>query len=170
MSQTNSAELTSRYRTALLSIIAMLALTILLVALAFGHVRFPLPASLNSPSLSIALWIAILIFGLGAVALRRTKFSAMRLQDIADLKGLSGLLQTLQKTTMLVALIGGAIALMGYFLSVMSGEPTDMLKAGVVAAAVLLHSYPRRAAWLRVAQATQQPGGLDAPPAKGTPA
>jgi hypothetical protein len=48
-----------------------------------------------------------------------------------------------------------------------------MLKAGVIAIAILLYTYPRRAAWQRVLQATQTRTGLTTdgvPPAKGTPA
>ncbi len=164
-------ELERRHRSAVLSIAAMGVLTALLVVLAYADVRPPLPASLHNPTVQGALWLSILFFGLGAIALRRARFSAVRLQAITDLRGISGLLATLQRTTRLVAWCGGAIALAGYLLASLQGDTGYMLKAAVVAVAVLLYCYPRRSAWQRVVAATQTPGGLTATsPVKGTSA
>jgi len=101
-------------------------------------------------SLVMALWIAILICGLGAFVLRRTKFAAMRLKDIAALKGMSGLLKTLQDTTVQVACIGGAIGLMGFMLVILSGDWTFTFRAIGVSVIVLIYGYPFRSAWERV--------------------
>jgi hypothetical protein len=83
----------------------------------------------NDPSLIMGLWIAILVFGLGAFVLRRTRFAAMRLKDIAALKGMSGLLKSLHDTTIQIAFIGGAIALMGFIVTILTGDWTSMLRA-----------------------------------------
>ena len=104
----------------------------------------------RDPSLGVGLWIAILVFGLGAFVLRRTKFAAMRLKDIAALKGMSGLLKTLQDTTVQVASIGGAIGLMGFMLVILSGDWTYTLRAIGVSIIVLFYGYPFRSAWERV--------------------
>lgn len=171
MAEVDESELARRHRSALLSVAAMFALTVLLCVLAFADVQPPLPASLHNSSVQGVLWLSILFFGLGAIALRRARFSAIRLQTIADLRGISGLLATLQRTTRLAAWCGGACALAGYLLTSLQGDTGYMLKAAVVAVAVLLYCYPRRSAWQRVAAATQTPGGLTAPPpAKGTSA
>jgi len=74
----------------------------------------------------------------------------MRLKDIAALKGLSGLLKTLQDTTIQVACIGGAIALMGFVITIMTGDWTSMLRSGGVSAIVLVYCFPFRSAWERV--------------------
>ena len=99
----------------------------------------------------MGLWIAILVCGLGVFVLRRTRFSAMRLKDIAAVKGPSALLKTLQGTTIQVASIGGAIALMG-FIAVMISAPFDwtyMLRAAGASAIVLIYCFPFRSAWER---------------------
>ena len=106
----------------------------------------------NDPSLIMGLWIAILVFGLGAFVLRRTRFAAMRLKDIAALKGMSGLLKSLHDTTIQIAFIGGAIALMGFIVTILTGEWTSMLRAAGVSAIVLIYGYPFRSAWERVAR------------------
>src|SRR5205085_11970027 len=105
-----------------------------------------------APSSTIALWIAILVFGLAAFVLRRTRFATIRLKDIAALKGVSGLLKTLQDTTVQVACIGGTIALMGFMLVILNGDWTYMLRAAGVSAIVLIYCYPFRSAWERAAR------------------
>lgn len=171
MAENRGDELARRHRVAATTVSALITFTLLLVALAYAGVRFRLPAGLLNPTFYGALWIVILILGLGAIALRRTRFNAMRLQDVAAYQGASGLVRSLHKTTVLVACIGGAIGVIGFLLAVRSGWPSDMLKAGVIAVAILLYAYPRRSAWERVAAATQRPGGLAAePPTEGTTA
>ncbi|HXI25585.1 MAG TPA: hypothetical protein VNG71_17090 [Pyrinomonadaceae bacterium] len=124
-----------------------LVLDIMLVAIAyFAADRFYRP---GAPSTIMGLWIAVLVFGLGAFVLRRTRFATMRLKDIAALKGTTGLLKTLQDTTLQIAFIGGAIALMGFLITMMRGDWTDMLRAGGVSAIVLIYSYPFRSSWQR---------------------
>lgn len=170
MSEKTVEELTRRHRAAAMMVSASVTLTLTLVALAYAGVR-PL-VNFISPTSYVALWIVILFIGLGAIALRRMRFGALRLQTIADVKGASALLATLQKTTVLVALSGIIIAVIGYLIFILTNDPFQMIKAGIIALAVLLYTYPRRAAWQRTLQATQTTDGLttDGEPAKGTPA
>jgi hypothetical protein len=175
MAEKTSDELTRRHRAAAGVVSVFITLTLALVALAFGLAYAgmrPRLAGLLNPTMYGALWIAIAGLGLGAIALRRMRFGALRLQTIAEARGASALLATLQKTTALVALFGLAIALVGFLLFLRSTDQWDMLKAGVIAVAILLYTYPRRAAWQKVWQATQTTEGLttDGTPAKGTTA
>src|SRR5438045_9125771 len=100
----------------------------------------------------MCLCISVLACGLVAYVHRRTRFAAMRLKDIAALKGISGLLKTLQDTTIQIAFIGGAIALMGFMLVILNGDWTYMLRAAGVSAIVLIYCYPFRSAWERAAR------------------
>jgi hypothetical protein len=172
MAEKTSDELTRRHRAAATIVSVFITFTLALVALAYADVRLRLPVSLLNPTWYGALWIVVAGLGLGAIALRRMRFGALRLQTIAEAKGESALLATLHKTTVLVALFGLAIALVGYLLFMRSADPWDMLKAGVIAVAILLYTYPRRSAWERVRQATQTTRGLTTggTPAKGTTA
>jgi hypothetical protein len=99
-----------------------------------------------------ALRIAILVFALGAIVIRRTRYNAIRLQDIAALKGMSGLLATLQNTSIQIALMAIAIALMGFIGTILSGSYSEMLRAGVISLVLLAHGYPRKSSWQRVAR------------------
>jgi len=95
------------------------------------------------------LWIAILVFGLGAFVIRRTKFAAMRLTDIAAVKGVSALLKTLQDTTFKSPPSRSDRA-DGFVITILTADWTNMLRAGGVAAIVLIYCYPFRGAWQRV--------------------
>ena len=145
-------ELTRRHRTATLVVAGFLVLDIALVAIAFFAIdRIFRPGDpARDAGLVMGLWIAVLVFGLGAFVTRRTKFAAMRLKDVAAVKGLSGLLKTLQDTTIQVACIGGAVALMGFVITILTGDWTNMLRAGGVSAIVLIYCFPFRSAWERV--------------------
>jgi FtsH-binding integral membrane protein len=169
MTQIDERELERGHRKARSFVHGLITLSLLLVALAFAGVRFNPPQSWLDPNLYRAIWIVVLFLGLGAVVLRRVRSNAARLQDVAGVFGQSALVASLVKTTLFVAALGGLAALLGYAAYLLSGDPSDALKAGVVGVAVLLYCYPRRAAWRRVLEASQQPGGIPGPsPAKGT--
>lgn len=159
-------ELTRRHRAAVQVVVGVFVVTVVLMAIALAGLF--VGALGRNPALEGALLIAIVFLGIGAVVYRRTRFSAMRLQDIAALRGASGLMETLQKTTVHVALIGGAISIMAFVVSAMSGFGWDMLRLGVIAVAVLLYAYPRRASWERVVRATESTSADAERAAKGS--
>lgn len=164
--KTAGEELERSYRAAMMTVLGFIALTILLIIIAFlatnAITRY------GDPWLIGALRIAILVFGLGAIVLRRTKFARMRLQDIAGVRGVEGLLLALKRGTIELASIGGACALMGFVATILSGEPFEMLRAGIVALAVLLYSFPKKGAWRRLIEGLQRQGVADEAQAKGT--
>jgi O-antigen/teichoic acid export membrane protein len=164
--ENNQDELKRRHRAAAATVAGFVLLTLVLLAVAFVGKNFIYRR--GDPALVGILWIAIVVFGIGSLALRRTKFSAMRLQDIAALRGISGLLKTLQGTTVQVACLGGAIALMGFIITMLTGDAWDMARAGGVALIVLFYCYPRRSAWQKVVRGIEQTGDANAPPAKGS--
>lgn len=144
--QTN--ELSQRHRTATIFVVGFVALNFVLLIVAYLAAEKMVRT--GDPSIIMALWIAILVFGLGAFVLRRTRFAAMRLKDIAALRGTSGLLKTLQDTTIQLAFLGGAIALMGFVWAMLTRDWTNMLRAAGVSVIVLIYGYPFRSAWERV--------------------
>jgi len=71
----------------------------------------------------------------------------MRLQDIGSLQGPVGLLATLQRTTLQVALLACLIALIGFAGTLFTSNDFYTYAGSVVAIAVLLYAYPVRRAW-----------------------
>jgi fucose 4-O-acetylase-like acetyltransferase len=144
------SELVRRHKAVARTVKALLLAVILLCVLAFVSRRFL--TEHPNPSLHMAVLIMILGLGLGAIAFRRTRFNPMRLQDIAGIRGTSGLLITLQRTTLQIALIGTASAVVGFVATLLTGDDSYTYRAGLVAVAVLLYCYPIRGSWERAVQ------------------
>ena len=145
------AELLRRHKSTVTTVLSLLVGVILLSVLALVSQKFL--TQRNNSSLNMAFRISIPILGLGAIALRRTRLANMRLQDIAAIRGASGLIATLQKTALLMALIGVVIAIIGFVSTLMSGDVWYTYTAGVVAAAVFLfYGYPVRSSWEQAIQ------------------
>jgi FtsH-binding integral membrane protein len=128
-------------------VLGLLVATVLLSVLAF----LAKPYFTEKPNvvLDMAVRIVILVLGLGAVVWRRTKFQTMRLQDITGLTGVTGLLKTLEKTTIQLALLGAAIAIMGFIATLMTGNERYTYWAGAIAVIVFVYCYPTKQSWLR---------------------
>ena len=155
------AELDRRHKAASTTVAGFLTATILLCLVSFiGKSLF---RQQDNPPLDITLRITILVLGLGSIAWRRTKFSTMRLKDIGALQGPSGLLSTLERTTLQIAFLAAAIAAIGFVATLLTGNDFYTYGAGAVAVAVLLYCYPTKISWIRTIQ-------LFAPKTDSTPA
>jgi len=141
------AELVRRHKAAATTVLGLLVAAVLLSVLAFlGRPYF---TEKPNPPLDIAVRIIILVLGLGAVVWRRTKFQPMRLQDIVGLAGVSGLLKTLEKTTLQISLLGAAIALIGFISTLVTGNERYGYWSGAIAIIVFIYCYPTKSSWLR---------------------
>ncbi len=148
-------ELEQRHRTALILVVGFIILDSLLLAIAyFAAERL---TTLGDPSIIMALWIGILLCGLGAFILRRTRFATMRLKDIAALRGASGLIKSLQQTTIQVAVLGGAVGVMGFGWAMLTRDWTNMLRAAGVSVVVLIYCFPFRSTWERAVRMLAPP-------------
>ena len=141
------AELARRHKAAATTVLGLLVATILLSVLAFLGKPYFTPN--DNSAINMAVRIVILILGLGAVVWRRTKFQPMRLQDIFGLAGVSGLLKTLEKTTIQLALLGAAIASIGFIATLVTGNEWYTYLGCAVAILVFVYCYPTKQSWLR---------------------
>ena len=147
MAPTAQDELARRHRAATTVVLIFFILDALLVAIAyFAATKIFRPAD---PKIAMGLWLVILVCGLGVFVLRRTRFSAMRLQDLAAVKGISAVLATLQGTTIQIAAIAGAIGLLGFMITIITADWSNMLRAAGVSVIVLIYCYPFKSAWER---------------------
>jgi hypothetical protein len=144
------SELVQRHKAAARTVSALLIAVVLLCVLAFVSRKFL--TEQNNPALHMTILITILVLGLGAIAFRRTRFATMRLQDIASLRGPSGLLITLQRTTLQIAFIGSITAVIGFVATLLTGNDSYTYRAGLVAGAILLYCYPVRRSWEKAVQ------------------
>jgi hypothetical protein len=89
----------------------------------------------------------VLFIAVGTFILRRMFFSWERLKNIALLKGVPGLLRTLQRNSVILGVFALAVAVVGFLISSFSGSSSDMFRAGVIALVVFLINFPRKKVW-----------------------
>lgn len=150
------AELARRHKAAARTVVGLIIATVLLSVVAFVT-RPYLPEQPPNPPLDKAVRIVVLILGLGAIAWRRTKFSTIRLQAITGLAGPSGLIRTLEKTTLQIALIAVAIAVIGFITTLVLGNELYTYWSGAIALVVLVYGYPTKSSWGRTLQRFTEP-------------
>jgi hypothetical protein len=143
-------ELLRRHKAASTTVIGLLIGTVLLCVIAYLSRGFL--AQQNNPSLDIGVRIVIMIFGLGSIVLRRTRFATMRLQDIGGVGGPTALLKTLEKTTLQVALIAASLSILGFVATLLTANDFYAYGAGLIAVVILLYCYPTKTSWIRTIQ------------------
>ncbi|MEJ7709138.1 MAG: hypothetical protein WKF84_04595 [Pyrinomonadaceae bacterium] len=121
-------EFSSRYNFSVKFVYAIITLTPVLVALAFAGL-YPRFNSFD-PNLFIALRIAILFFGLGAVVVRRTRLNAARLVLSHRLRGASGLPRFATENNNYRGHFAGAIAVMAFIIAMRTGRRFRCTAAG----------------------------------------
>ena len=146
-SQDAQDELTRRHKAAATTVLGLVVATILLSVVAY--LGKPYFSELESRPIDWAFLILVLMLGLGAVAWRRTKFAPARLQDIAGLYGVSGLVKTFEKTTLQLAILAAGIAIIGFVATLMTGQEFYTYRASAIAILVLAYSYPTKSSWIR---------------------
>ncbi len=107
----------------------------------------------GNETLTTFLWVAILALAFSSFLLRRMVLAPATLRDTATLKGASGLLQSLQTKTILLAGLGDAIAVLGFVISLASGNYSDMIRAALVAVIIFFINFPRKSSWSKLALA-----------------
>lgn len=148
VSPENLAGLERRYRITAFIVLAQIFLTIVLIVAAYFAA--PLSGKSISQNSLTTLWVAIIFIAIGAFVLRRMFFRWDRLKDIALLKGISGLLATLQTNAIILGALAEAIAVAGFVIAVLGGEAFEMLRAGIVALIAFIINFPRKSVWEKI--------------------
>ena len=141
-------ELDKRFRVAVIIVASQIASTLAFAIIAFLFVRSaenPAPFETLMP-----LWVGVLFIAVGAFLLRRILFNWERLKNAALLKGVSGLLQTLQKNAILLGAMAESIAILGIVIAFLSGSNWEMLRAGAISLVVFAINFPRKSVWTKI--------------------
>lgn len=147
ISADNRTELEKRYRIAAFIVIAQIVSTLFLIVIAFFTARSGASAATQPIS---TLWIIILFIAVGSFILRRFFFNWEKLKNTAILKGVCGLIKSLQTNSIILSSIGELIAVVGFFSAMLEGDKWNMLRAGVVAIIVFLANFPRKSNWEKI--------------------
>jgi hypothetical protein len=73
-----------------------------------------------------------------------------RLKDAAILKGISGLLQILQKNAVLLGAMAELVTILGVVIAFLSGNRWEILRAGAVSLVVFAIIFPRKSVWTKI--------------------
>jgi len=154
LSAENLADLEKKYQTTAIIIIAQIFTLLVLIV----SVWFLAPDSQNpiSQQTLILLWAAIIFVALGTFILRRLLFRWDRLKDITLLKGVSGLLKTLQVNAIILVALAETIAIFGLVIAVLSGETFEIFRAGLVSLILFWLNFPRKSVWQKIVANLQE--------------
>lgn len=142
-------ELEKRYRTAAFIVAGQIVLTIVFIVTAW--IIAPASQKMVSSNDLMPFWVGALFIAIGSFVLRRMLFRWDRLRDIVLLKGVFGLLRDLQKNAILLGAMAELIALIGFVVAFISGNPYEMLRAGAISLVVFLINFPRKSVWKQIA-------------------
>ncbi len=140
-----AGELGKRYRATSLIVVGQIVATLSLIGIAWLIApRIDLDITQQTTT---ALWVLIIFAVIGVFLLRRILFNWQRLGNINLTKGVSGLLSALQTHTILLGVLTEVIAIVGFLISVMTGDKFEMFRAGAIALIVFLMIFPRKKMW-----------------------
>lgn len=150
----NLAELEKRYRITVFLVFAQILVTVILTAAAWFVVS-ETEISQSDQSLT-TLWVAILFIAAGSFVLRRLFNSWERLKNAALLKGISGVLGVLQKNAIILGALAEIISIIGFIITIFSGNSWDMFRAAAIALVVFFINFPRKKVWKTVVTNLQE--------------
>lgn len=143
--------LVKRHRAAATTVLSMLVGVILLSLVAyFVRDRFTFR---EDKSIDLAFRVVVLVLGLGSIYWRRRSLTAPRLEAVAATEGKLGLINYLEKATLKVAVLGDAIAVVGFITTALTGNELYTYWAAVIAIVVLILHYPRKSVWQKTLEA-----------------
>lgn len=151
LSADNLTELEKRYRITAFLVSAQIAAVFILTAVAFLTIK-PEIAPRISENTRMTLWVAALFVALGTFVMRRLFYRWDRLRDITLLKGITGLLKTLSINSIFLAAMTEFVAIIGFVIAFLTGEPFEMLRSAIIAPVVFLINFPRKKVWVKIVE------------------
>lgn len=106
----------------------------------------------ENTTVDLVFRVVVLILGVGSIYWRRRYLSAARLEAVAATGGKIGLISYLERSTLKVAMLGDAIAFLGFITTVITGNELYTYWAGVIALIVLVFHYPRKSLWVQTVE------------------
>jgi hypothetical protein len=113
-----------------------------------------------SSQVPIPFYVAAVFLALGSIAVRRAQLRPLRLEVVAGLRGIGGLVNHFLQIAVVSAALAEIIGVLALVVVFFGGNQSDVLRLGIVALAVTLYAYPRRAAWQKAVEyyAATMPG------------
>ncbi len=161
ISSANQPHLSARYRLTMLIVVALGISTLLYVLI--GWAFAPAMPRANYEWLTNSHYIIICIVFIAAlvtVFLRRFLLSPLRLLN-AGRRGISSLLSQLYMASLIGAVIGDVVGILGVVASLMTGNKEYSWRLGIAALLLIAYSFPRRGEWERAMAGMEQNRNAD---------
>ena len=104
-------------------------------------------SGVSATNLPYSFYVGAIFLALGSIAYRRAQMRRLRLEAVAALRGVDGLIKHFFQVTLVSAALAELIGILAVVISLMGGEQSDVIRLGIVALVVELFTYPRRSAW-----------------------
>lgn len=129
-----------------LIVLAFAASIVLYIAIGLFNASSRAP-QVVATSLPYSFYVAAVFLALGSIAYRRAQMRRLRLEAVAGLRGVDGLIKHFFQVTVVSAALAEVIGILAVVISLLGGEQSDVIRLGVVALVVEVFTYPRRRAW-----------------------
>jgi len=94
-------------------------------------------------------YAAAAALAIGSIVVRRAQLHGMKLENVATIRGVDGLIKHLLNATIMAAAIAEIIGVLALMVAFFGGSQSDVLRLGAVALVISLYNYPRRSSWQR---------------------
>jgi hypothetical protein len=148
ISKENLSALEKKYQTTSLIIVSQIFFTIVLVIIGWFYAA-NVENAISDESLT-ALRVGVIFIAITTFVLRRMLIRWDRLKNISLLKGIPGLLNSLQTNAIILGTMAEIIAIIGFLIATLGGIKTDMLTFGAVALVLFLINFPRKSIWEKI--------------------
>jgi hypothetical protein len=143
----NQKALANSYRTGVrIALITGLSLLVFMLIARFISPDTTLP---GSERLFRPIFIAVIVLGVVAVAVRRFLMSQVMMAKVAP-RGVNALLGRLLATTIVCLAIAELVGVLGLIFYLLTGDYEYSWRLGVVSLLLMFYSFPRRGEWERI--------------------
>jgi hypothetical protein len=122
------------------------------IYMAVGLLILSLAKQTDGSANQMQFLIAAGLLAFASIAYRRAQFGRVRLEVVATMRGIEGLLKHFAQTTLIAVAIAEVIGLLALLIVFFGGAARDVLIVGIVGLAVVFSNYPRREPWLKTAK------------------
>lgn len=156
ISSANQIILSTRYRLTRLIVVALGISTILYVLIGWAFAPAMLRGDYQWLTNSLYIIVSIVfVAALVTVFLRRFLLAPSRLLN-AGRKGIGSLLNQLYLASLIGAVIGDVVGILGVVASLMTGNKEYSWRLGLAALLLIAYSFPRRSEWERAVAIMEQ--------------
>ncbi|GIU81649.1 MAG: hypothetical protein D6687_07505 [Acidobacteria bacterium] len=131
------------YRRTATIVFAEIISVVVLLMLAWG---IPLEERKAADAILNTLWGLVLMIAVTTIFLRRFLFSKRRIQEIKK-NSVEAVVGALGTATIILAALAGSVAVLGFVITILSGDKMSILRSTAVSFLLFLIVFPRKSRW-----------------------